>query len=254
MIYLRFCPQCGNTVKPENKFCRNCGASLRPDLFRVDDAASPQPVQPGSFLRVSLSGITSKNSLIAVAGLVVFILIIIFIGSPLLTNTGSASLAGTPTSSLPARSGAYGPGNATGGSYVIVETEEPGPVPAAEPLIPATTLVPTTLVTTRLTTAPVTEYIVCPADRLACNSTCVDLRTDSTNCGYCNNSCPAGTSCLNGNCALACSAGKASCPDGCFDLLNDPRHCGSCQNSCPRGLICSAGRCDSPATPMPVPQ
>ncbi|MHB8164912.1 MAG: zinc-ribbon domain-containing protein [Methanoregula sp.] len=253
MIVLQFCPQCGNAVKPENKFCRNCGASLSPDLFRDDETASPQPVQPGRFFRVSLSGISSRNGLIAVAGLVIIILIISFIGYPLLMVPGTPT-SGTPASPATMQPPAGVPKDYQGGSYVIVETEEPTPLPATGPIVAVTTQVPTTLITTRQTTAQITEYLVCPADRLACNNTCVDLRTDNNNCGYCNNSCPVGTSCLNGNCALACSAGQASCLDGCFDLLTDPRHCGSCQNSCPKGLICSAGRCDSPATPMLVPQ
>lgn len=245
MIVLRFCPQCGNAVNPENKFCRNCGTSLRTDLPGGKAAASPQPGQPIRFFRLSLSGITSRNSLLAVTGLIIFILIIIFIGYPLLIIPGT-TISGTPASPAAAQSPAGGPGDYQGGSYVIVETIEPTPFPTTQPLIAATPLVPTTLITTPPTTAQVTEYVVCPADRLACNSTCVDLRTDNNNCGYCNNSCPAGTSCLNGNCAITCSAGQASCGNGCFNLLTDPRHCGSCQNSCPYGMICSMGRCDSP--------
>ncbi len=245
VIILRFCPQCGNAVKPENKFCRNCGASLSPDLFRNVEAASPQTVQPGRFFQISLSGISSRNGLIAIAGLVI-ILIIIFIGYLMLTVTGTIASAGTPASPATVQSPAGGPGGYQGGSYVIIETEEPIPLPATEPLIAATTLVPTTLITTSPTTAQVTKSVFCAADRLACNNTCIDLRTDNNNCGYCNNSCPAGTSCLNGNCAVPCSAGKDNCPDGCFNLLTDPRHCGSCLNSCPSGMICSIGRCDSP--------
>jgi hypothetical protein len=247
VIVLRFCPLCGNAVKPENKFCRNCGASLRPDVSGAGEAASPQPEQPGRFLRTLFSGAPSKKGLIAVAGLIIIVIIIIFIGYPLLMVPGTASLTGTPSSPAPA-------GSATGGSYVIVETEVPTPLPATGSLIAATTRVPTMLITTRETTVQVTKSITCPSDRLACNSTCVDLQTDNRNCGYCNNSCPAGTYCLNAHCAVTCSAAQTSCIDGCFDLLTDPRHCGSCQNSCQKGLICSAGRCDSPTTPMPIPQ
>ncbi|PKL70744.1 MAG: hypothetical protein CVV30_05195 [Methanomicrobiales archaeon HGW-Methanomicrobiales-1] len=254
MIVLRFCPLCGNAVKPENKFCRNCGASLRPDLSGTDEAASPQRLLSGRFPRVSLSGIPSRNSLIAVAGLVIIILVIISIGYPLLMVPGTTAIAGTLSSPATVQSPAGGPGDYPGGSYVIVETEEPTPLPATEPLITATTIIPKTPVTTLQTTVQVTKSVFCAADRLACNNTCIDRRTDNNNCGYCNNSCPTGTYCLNGNCALTCSAGQASCIDGCFDLLTNPRHCGSCQNSCPAGLICSAGRCDSPVTPMPVPQ
>jgi hypothetical protein len=114
--------------------------------------------------------------------------------------------------------------------------------------------VPLTPTLTGRIPGPVTKAPVCPSDRIACNGTCTDIRTDNSSCGSCQNSCPAGKYCSNGNCVLTCSPEQASCPDGCSNLMTDPRHCGSCSTSCPFGLICTAGRCDSPATPMPVPQ
>jgi len=132
---------------------------------------------------------------------------------------------------------------------VKIITNEPTPVPTTD--VPASTL-PTTVLTTA-TPAPATKPVVCAADRVKCNNTCVDLRSDSMHCGLCGVECEKGQFCLNGMCQKSCSAGKTSCPDGCFDLMSDKDHCGSCLNDCPRGLICYRGQCSAPATPMPVP-
>ena len=129
------------------------------------------------------------------------------------------------------------------------------PAPAPTPRPGDGTLINTPVTTSSAgrTPVPVTTAPVCPSDKMSCNGNCTDTRTDNSNCGYCENSCPAGKYCLNGNCAVTCTAEQTSCPDGCSNLMTDPRHCGSCGNSCPKGLICFMGRCDSPATPMPVP-
>jgi hypothetical protein len=119
-------------------------------------------------------------------------------------------------------------------------------------MTPVTTLAPTTLPTA--TAAPAnTKPVVCPSDRVKCDNTCVDLQTDSRNCGYCGTQCASGEFCLNSQCMIACTSGQTSCPDGCFNLQSDAKHCGSCLNACPRGLICYRGQCTAPATPMPVP-
>jgi len=148
-------------------------------------------------------------------------------------------------------SDAYGkvPLSADAGNAPVTPAQTPAPPPGDGTLTNA----PVTMSQTGRTPAPVTTAPICPSDRMACNGNCSDTMTDNTNCGYCENSCPAGKYCLNGNCAVTCTAEQTSCPDGCSNLTTDPRHCGSCGNSCPRGLICYMGRCDSPATPMPVP-
>jgi Stigma-specific protein, Stig1 len=135
----------------------------------------------------------------------------------------------------------------------VVETLET-PEPTTLPLIPETTLITTTLVTTVPTTAKEEKPVICPSDRVKCDNKCVDLQTDSSNCGYCKTTCSSGLFCLNGQCIKSCSAGQTSCADGCFDLQYDAKHCGTCLNACPRGLICYRGQCTMPETPMAVPQ
>jgi len=238
---------------PNNKFCTRCGASLQPDLTGTDAIASPQPARPSQSLsRTKPFNIKSTTSLIAIAGVVVITLLVIFIGYPLITTSPSHPSAGTPATSLSTLATANG--STQGGSYVIIETEEPTPLPTTEPLLVVTTLIPTTLITPGKTMSQVTKAVFCPSDRFACNNTCIDLLTNSSNCGSCGNTCSAGNYCLNGNCVVTCSAEQMSCPDGCFNLMTNPRHCGSCGNSCQIGLICYNGRCDSPATPMIVPK
>jgi hypothetical protein len=133
-----------------------------------------------------------------------------------------------------------------------VKTTAPAPQ-TVSPVLPLTNATITTSPASR-TPAPVITAPVCSSDEVACKGLCTNTRTDNNNCGYCENSCPAGNYCLNGNCAVTCPAEQTSCPDGCLNLMTDPRHCGSCENSCPMGLICVMGRCDSPATPMQVPR
>jgi hypothetical protein len=149
---------------------------------------------------------------------------------------------------------AAGTGNLSGtsqnGSYVIVENEEP--LLTTTTPVPATSAIPAVIPT--VTTAPAaTKPVVCASDRRNCGNQCIDVRYNSDHCGYCNNTCPSGQACMNGQCQAACSAGKTSCIDGCYDLLTDPDHCGSCLNNCPAGLLCRYGQCTAPDTPMANP-
>lgn len=250
---MRFCPHCGNAVTPEKKFCTSCGASLTPDLTGTDSRISQKStrlVRPAPSIATVMR---SKSRLIVIAGMIILILLVIFLGYPLLTGKGLFTSAGTPVTPLTTPAIANGSGSSTGGSYVIVEMEETMPVPTTIPFETVMTLVPTTLITASQTTVQEIEHVFCSADTLACNNTCIVPRTDSNNCGTCGHSCPSGTFCQNGNCALTCFADQTSCPDGCFNILTDPKHCGSCGNTCPNGLTCTLGRCSSPETPMPVP-
>ena len=255
MIFLKFCPQCGNAVDPDKKFCTHCGATLKPDLPGPDASASSPWSPPGQALSPArLPGIKSTSILAVAAVLVILILVVLFVGYPLLTGSSILSSAGKPVTPAPTPAVTAGPGSAVGGSYAIVGTEVPTLPPTTVPLIPATTLIPTTIIATVPTTVPVTKALFCPSDRVPCNDTCADLLTDNGNCGYCGTVCPTGKFCLNGNCMKSCTPGQTSCPDGCFDLQSDAKHCGTCLNACPRGLVCYYGQCTAPATPMPVPQ
>ncbi|MCK9632006.1 MAG: hypothetical protein M0R30_10220 [Methanoregula sp.] len=179
------------------------------------------------------------------AALVVLGLIVISGMYFLLTGFGTG---GSPATASPVTGTGNPLGDSQNGSYVIVENEEPLPV-ATTPV--STNAVPSTL-TTSPTTYQTTKPVVCAADRMKCDNRCVDVRYSSSHCGYCNNTCPEGQSCMNGHCQIACSLGETSCIDGCYDTLTDPDHCGSCLNNCPAGLLCRYGQCTAPATPIAI--
>lgn len=228
-----FCPQCGSAVEPDELFCTSCGASLVPDL----PATGPEPgiIFP--------AGLSSRSILVAGVVIAIVILAGVFAAYPVLSGSSAPATPATHANIEPVA------GNTTGGSWVKIITNEPTFVPTTE--IPVSTI-PTTVLTT-VTPTPPTKPVVCAADRVNCNNTCVDLRSDCMHCGLCGVECDPGQFCLNGVCMESCAAGKTSCPDGCFDLMSDKDHCGSCLNDCPRGLICYRGQCTAPATPMPVP-
>ncbi len=82
-----------------------------------------------------------------------------------------------------------------------------------------------------------------------CNGLCVNLMTDSTNCGWCGNFC-AGT-CSAGLCLTSCVAPLTDC-DGtgsCVDLMTDSTNCGSCGIPCSSTETCIAGACSGTSCP-----
>ncbi|HUB07500.1 MAG TPA: hypothetical protein VMB50_10890 [Myxococcales bacterium] len=91
------------------------------------------------------------------------------------------------------------------------------------------------------------------------STVCVDVLTDPANCGFCDQRCPAGQSCVDGSCSGAkapCVGGRVGgfcnldaglsflcCPGGgCTDTSSDPGNCGGCGNACDGGS-CVAGSC-----------
>ncbi len=76
----------------------------------------------------------------------------------------------------------------------------------------------------------------CPAGEALCGNACLDLATDSANCGACANACAGGTICKAGACA--CPTGQSLCGSTCVDLATDPAHCGACANACASGSVC----------------
>jgi hypothetical protein len=247
---VQYCPLCGSRLQPGKKFCTSCGASLRPDVPGISPSGvtSAGPAYTGSSGR---TGWILPAAILAAAGLILLLVIVVIAAYPAITGSylfpfGNRTNAPAP---LPTPEGMM---VSPGGSYAVAETETPAP--ELTPLIPDTTPVPTTLITTSPTPPPVTKAVFCASDRVRCNNQCVDILTDIGNCGYCNTSCSPGQFCLNGNCRINCTAGQTSCPDGCFDIQSHAKHCGSCGNTCPRGLICSQGTCTAPATPMLVPE
>jgi hypothetical protein len=85
-----------------------------------------------------------------------------------------------------------------------------------------------------------------PSDQY-CGATCIDVLSDSTNCGKCGHSCPSFALCQNGQCH--CPAGQVYCEDplsGCFNLATDTAHCGACAQPCSPGSACQNGICVAP--------
>ena len=78
--------------------------------------------------------------------------------------------------------------------------------------------------------------------RDVCGGACLDMETDSDNCGECGNVCSPGTTCSGGVCGAPCGDGLIVCDGTCVDPGSDPKHCGSCGVICPGG-VCTRGVC-----------
>lgn len=81
------------------------------------------------------------------------------------------------------------------------------------------------------------------------NTTCVNLLSDSLNCGKCGGACPNETPlCSNGQC---CASGATSCGGAsCVYLASDKANCGKCNNPCAMDDVCMGGSCQ----PNPCPK
>jgi len=90
---------------------------------------------------------------------------------------------------------------------------------------------------------------VCLAGQTSCTppgggaATCTSLDSDTSNCGACNKTCPAGDYCANGACSGSCSSPLTTCGTTCTDVQTDPSNCGSCGNACATGDGCNNGSC-----------
>jgi hypothetical protein len=76
----------------------------------------------------------------------------------------------------------------------------------------------------------------CQAGQTLCGNSCVFLETNAAHCGSCNNVCPSGTTCVDGECT--CQSGLTSCNGECVDTTSDADNCGSCGNACADGEVC----------------
>jgi CXCXC repeat len=93
-----------------------------------------------------------------------------------------------------------------------------------------------------------------------CGNQCVNIATDTANCGQCNNACPtpanaSAATCVGGQCGFVCNAGFANCDanaaNGCeTNLLTDEQNCGTCGNRCASGATCTNGACFCPTGEM----
>lgn len=87
--------------------------------------------------------------------------------------------------------------------------------------------------------------VFCPVGLASCGGRCVDLNTDSLNCGRCRQVCPPATRCTAGACA--CPSGTRLCGTRCVDTQTESGNCGSCGTVCGAGLACVNGRCQCDA-------
>jgi hypothetical protein len=84
-----------------------------------------------------------------------------------------------------------------------------------------------------------------------CSGVCTDLQADAKNCGACGKACPSGKECVGGQCV--CPAGLTDCIGICVDLQSNSSNCGACGNTCPagglfwKGQVCAKGQCVCPA-------
>nr|MBK7067692.1 hypothetical protein [Deltaproteobacteria bacterium] len=78
-----------------------------------------------------------------------------------------------------------------------------------------------------------------------CGTRCVNLQTDTTQCGMCGRACPSGSTCNAGACSTVCASGQTQCSGRCVNVQTDAAHCGACGMACAAGTACSAGRCGS---------
>lgn len=99
-----------------------------------------------------------------------------------------------------------------------------------------------TLTSLVLTGCPA-EGVVCRPGQTACGELCVDVQSDSVNCGACGVTCEESQTCQAGACA--CRDGASLCGESCTVLANDANHCGACGNACNAGDLCQDGVCTS---------
>jgi hypothetical protein len=84
----------------------------------------------------------------------------------------------------------------------------------------------------------------CTGGQTCCSGNCVELLTDTKNCGVCGNACEKGKT---------CQAGLCGCPDitpdyctsaqACVNFQTDSNNCGGCGNKCPSNSSCMNGVC-----------
>jgi Stigma-specific protein, Stig1 len=94
---------------------------------------------------------------------------------------------------------------------------------------------------------------VCPTGKTLCGKTCVDTKSDDSNCGVCGNTCGSGKSCCSGSC-VSCPLGGDCLPTtppvcvcpadspticltverqpACVNLKKDSLACGRCGHRC----------------------
>jgi hypothetical protein len=85
----------------------------------------------------------------------------------------------------------------------------------------------------------------CNPGQNKCGEVCIDLQTDTANCGACGRACTAGLACGGGNCQ--CPDQGAFCDGACFPRT-DRTHCGPSCATCAGQQVCD-GKCVDPPAP-----
>jgi len=81
----------------------------------------------------------------------------------------------------------------------------------------------------------------CATGSALCGGICVDITSDSRNCGGCQTACGTGQACVASACT--CTGALTACGAACVDIQSDGQHCGGCGTVCGLGLVCSHGVC-----------
>jgi hypothetical protein len=85
--------------------------------------------------------------------------------------------------------------------------------------------------------------VVCKSGTTPCGLGCVDVKSDTRNCGACGNACGNTQQCSSGECV--CPSGTSPCDGSCVVLAADRKNCGSCGTSCTIEQVCEARTCQS---------
>ncbi|MDP3275333.1 MAG: hypothetical protein Q8Q09_09080 [Deltaproteobacteria bacterium] len=89
--------------------------------------------------------------------------------------------------------------------------------------------------------------VTCSGRNVRCPSGCVDVQSDTQNCGACGTRCTDDQLCQGGVCvpSIACPNDRTLCSGRCRDVLTDELNCGRCGNACPAGRGCVGGQCSN---------
>ena len=80
---------------------------------------------------------------------------------------------------------------------------------------------------------------------MVCNGIAIDSKSDSANCGSCENVCNVGMQCVDYNCIAITDLSTAiiTCNDKTVTVYNDENNCGGCGIACGSDDYCRAGVC-----------
>ncbi len=104
------------------------------------------------------------------------------------------------------------------------------------------------IVTTAASCAKAVEALSCSNGQTPCGDICVNVQTNTENCGKCGAICPSTQACVAGACVTDCPKGNTKCGGDagsatCVNTNTDNDNCGACGKACSAGQICFAGQC-----------